>query len=121
MGYIAMLFGTLPFALPLWNAYLRDWLGRFITVEQIHVLEYLGLGAVAAGASPTLSRPRRTRLVLVGLILWVGLVDEVIQLALPNRVFEWADVRLNWSGALLGFLVVSVMRAAVRIGVSGWS
>ena len=31
------------------------------------------------------------------------LLDELLQGALPHRVFEWSDVMLNWLGTGLGF------------------
>ncbi len=37
----------------------------------------------------------------------VGLVDEVVQHFLPNRVFDWYDVALNVGASLLGVLALA--------------
>lgn len=37
----------------------------------------------------------------------VGLADETVQHFLPNRVFDWYDVGLNFAAALLGLLAAA--------------
>ncbi len=102
IGYLILLFGTLPWALPVWNSYLRDTVGRFITIQQFHLAEYALLGVLACGYGLK-RRNRWWRLsALFGLTLLAGLLDEWIQSRLPQRYFEWSDVRLNWLGGLLG-------------------
>jgi hypothetical protein len=105
MGYIAALFASLPVALPLWNAGLGDTVGRVVTIQQIHLAQYLGLGALAAACARTAVRPWAAGLRLAGLMLAVGFLDEMVQRALPQRVFDWADVGLNWAGGLVGLLL----------------
>ena len=101
-------------ALPCWQGFLRDSLGRFISIQQIHVGEYLGLGVVAALYLQAAGRPRRMRIGLVGLVAAVGFMDELMQLVLPQRVFDWSDVRLNWAGSLAGLFLVSTTAWLMR-------
>ena len=97
IGYIAALFLTLPIALPVWNGFLRDTLGRWVKVEQVHLIQYAGLGWVTALFRPGCS--------VLALVIIVGLCDEFVQGWLPQRTFEWSDVWLNWLGGLGGFLL----------------
>ena len=47
IGYSAALFLAIPVALPIRNGGLRDTLGRWVTVEPIHLVQYAGLGWMA--------------------------------------------------------------------------
>ena len=107
--YAAGLFLISAVGLPVWNAFLGDWLGRFLTVEQIHLVEYAGLGAVAALFLRTTARPWRVFFRLAGIVAAVGLADEILQFFLPQRFFQWSDVLLNWIGGLVGLAIVGVI------------
>ena len=109
IGYVVALFGSLPFALPCWNGFLRDRIGRFVTIEQIHLLQYFVLGALAGGEVLVAEDRRRTRRRLTLIVAGVGLLDEVVQGWLPGRVFQWTDVLLNWAGGLGGSFVCWVV------------
>lgn len=98
------MFGALPLALPCWNGFLRDSVGRVLTVEAIHVVQYGGLGWVGAVYARTITTPR-WRWALTALLVLAGWLDEVVQGWLPQRVFQWSDVGLNWLGLLLGFTI----------------
>ncbi|MBI3083822.1 MAG: VanZ family protein, partial [Candidatus Omnitrophica bacterium] len=100
-GYVVALLGIVPIALPCWER-LRDTLGRFVTVEAFHVVEYSGLGWLAVSYARAAQTPPRALALLIALIAGVGLLDEAMQVWLPARVFEWSDVFLNWGGSLLG-------------------
>lgn len=103
--YIAMLLAIVPVALPLWNQWLQPAVGRWVTIQQIHLLEYLGLGVLAAWVARSGS-PRRLRLLRLSMLcIGVALLDELVQGILPQRVFEWSDVWLNWSGSVVGLVV----------------
>ena len=115
IGYVAVLIGTLPIALPCWNGFLRDALGCFVTIEQIHLGEYVGLGWFAGRYARADVRPWRALGRLVGLVAAVGLVDEFVQGILPQRVFEWSDVGLNLVGGVCGMVAAEVMTWAVRV------
>lgn len=39
----------------------------------------------------------------------IGLGDELIQWALPDRVFDWWDVAYNFAGVFFGAVVSQVM------------
>lgn len=101
IGYSILLFGSLPLALPLWNAYLRDSLGRLVTAEQLHVVQYAGLGWLAAWSARA-GRAGRGRLAWVW-VAGIGLMEELCQSLVPGRFFQWSDVGLNWLGGLLGW------------------
>jgi hypothetical protein len=105
IGYIVALFAALPIALPCWNNWLLPSLGRFVTVEQIHLLQYTGLGWLAGLST-------QTPLILVGI---VGLLEEMVQSFLPQRFFQWSDVGLNWGGGLLGLFAVRVGQNLCRL------
>lgn len=110
-GYIIVLFVSLPAALPSWNGFLRDWIGPFITIDQIHLVLYVVLGGLAAVYGRAKGGGWRTIARLVALVLLVGVLDETIQRFLPGRFFEWSDIVLNWIGSLAGLVV---------IGAIGW-
>ena len=108
LGYLAAMFGALPLAVPCWNGFLRDSVGRVLTVEAVHVVQYGGLGwvgAVYGRTMPTIS----WRWALAVVLAAAGVLDELVQGRLPQRVFQWSDVGLNWLGLLLG-LTIGVMR-----------
>lgn len=122
LGYVALLLGTLPIAFPLWNRVLRDAVGSYITVEQIHLAEYAGLGWYACWYALADRRPRRTLLVLMGILAAVGVVDELIQGLLPHRWFEWSDVALNGAGGLIGMMIAGLVDWIIqrsRYGAAG--
>lgn len=87
-----------------------EWL-TVMPIERIHLPEY---GIVAALAWWAL----RGRGVAVGaahagalgIVLSVGLADEVVQLAVPQRFFDWRDVVLNGVAGLLALLIVAAAR-----------
>ena len=93
---------TLPAALPCWNAFLKDTLGRVLSIQALHVVEYLGLGLLGAWYRRASEQPRRALIVVLVLVLAVGLADELAQSLLPQRLFEWSDVWLNWCGGVGG-------------------
>ena len=107
VGYVLLLFGTLPLARPCWSRYLQDSVGRFIAVEPIHLAQYAGLGWMAEGYARAVGSSRRRRGQLVALMIGVGWLDETVQGYLPQRVFEWSDVGLNACGVVIGFLLRS--------------
>lgn len=109
IAYAAGLFLISAVGLPVWNAFLGDSLGRLLTVEQIHLVEYAGLGAVAALFLQRTARPWRVVLRLAGIVAAVGLADEILQFFLPQRFFQWSDVFLNWAGGLIGLTIVGTI------------
>jgi VanZ family protein len=116
IGYIALLLASVPLALPCWNGFLRDRIGRYVTIEQVHLLQYLGLGALAAGEILAAEDRRRARWRLILTVAGVGVLDELVQGWLPGRVFQWSDVLLNWAGGLGGgFACWVVCRMAQRL------
>lgn len=111
IGYVAGLFAIGPLALPLWNdGGLRDSIGRFVTVEQIHLIQYFGLGVLISLYAFSHPRPGR---ILASLLMLGGIVaglDEVVQSLLPQRVFQWSDVGLNATGIGIGLATVWILR-----------
>lgn len=108
LGYVAVLLGTLPLALPCWNLWLADSLGRWVTIQQIHLAEYAGLGIFAAAYARAGCRPWRTRALLMGVLAAVGTTDELLQGMLPQRFFEWSDVGMNLVGGAGGMLAAEI-------------
>ena len=107
IGYSAALFIASAVALPCWNAFLRESIGRVLTIEQLHVIEYAGLGGLAAFAVRA-ARLWRTVLGVGAAVVGVGFLDEALQVFLPQRYFQWSDVWLNWVGLAVGTLAVRV-------------
>ena len=65
--------------------------------EKIHLMQYAGMGVIVYNALKVdFGRFDRKLYILGGAIcLAVGFFDEVIQLFLPNRYFDWRDVLIN--------------------------
>ena|SRR3989338_5109968 len=103
LAYIIGLFVASALALPGWNSFMRDSVGRILSIEQIHVLEYMGLGIIAAVCFRTPHLRWSAQVGLWGGLVLVGLCDELFQLVLPQRSFQWSDVFLNTAGVFLGF------------------
>lgn len=79
-----------------------------IPEERTHVIEY---GVVAILLHEALTERRRHRagvwsptVIALGLTVALGAFDELIQLFLPSRVFDFRDVFTNASAALLAVL-----------------
>ena len=110
IGYALLILGTLPWALSVWNGFLRDRIGQFLSIEEFHVLEYGVLGALAY---------RGRKGWVLAATLAVGLLDESVQSLLPQRHFQWSDVWLNWAGGTLGFALGWCWQGIGRL-IPGW-
>ena len=102
IGYIALLFGSLPFALAVWRTVLMGSVGRFVTVEQLHVAQYSVLGWLGGRYADAVVSPPWHRGLLVVCGAGIGLLDETVQRWLPGRFFDWSDVGWNLAGVALG-------------------
>jgi len=80
-------------------------------IERIHLPEYGIVAALAwwmlRGFGWTVSRAHGGALAIV---LAVGLGDEIVQIFVPRRYFDWRDVALNGVAGLLALLVVAAAR-----------
>lgn len=93
---------------------------RFVNLtpaEKTHFIYYGFLGFLAHNAM----RQHVERGALyaggIALVAVIGLGDELIQYALPGRVFEWKDVGLNaLSGALATAIVAQLAQPTVTAG-----
>ena len=74
--------------------------------ERVHFLEYAVLGVLLYFALREKIRGRRVLLSIPLVIFFVGLGDELIQGILPNRVYQFTDVVLNFFGGILGELIL---------------
>jgi len=79
--------------------------------EKIHLIEYGALGVLLYNALKIdLDRFDPVLYLAGGLFcLGAGLLDEVIQLYLPNRVFDWKDVVINFISGVMGLLIIRVV------------
>lgn len=78
--------------------------------KAVHFVEYAVLGFLVARALRITApeRPRRRSFAIAaGLAAAYGLTDEVHQLFVPDRAFEWGDLAADAAGAALG--------AAIRV------
>jgi len=98
----------LLFMLFLW-AYLA--LGKIarMPVEKVHMIEYSILGFMAYNALKIDLDRYEWKLYIYGAVfcLVIGVVDEVIQGILPNRVFDFRDIFIN---VVSSFTVLAVIR-----------
>ena len=79
-----------------------------IPEERTHVVEY-GIVAIliheALAEQQTIDRPvRAPATTALGLAITIGAVDELLQLALPSRVFDVRDIVTNAVSALLALV-----------------
>ena len=87
--------------------------------KAVHFAEYAVLGFLVARALRLTApgRPRRRSFAIaVALAAAYGLTDEVHQLFVPERAFEWGDLAADAAGAALGaaIRVFAFAGAAVR-------
>lgn len=98
--------------------YLMLFLRMAIPEERSHLIEYSVVALLVHAA--LLERRENGRdvpalpLQAIGLTTLVGFVDELIQLFLPNRVFDWIDVSFNFIAACLAVVGISLILWARR-------
>ena len=87
-------------------------------IERSHLIEYSLLAILMrealherAGAGHPVQRPA---LLAVGLASLVGVLDELIQLIIPSRVFDPVDIGFNIFAATMGVAVSSAIGWVVR-------
>ena len=94
-------------------AWLLMHLGRS-PAERLHLAEY-GLLSLLTFSALRIDIP--TRSAYFGgwaIAAGIGIVDEVIQWFLPDRVFEWKDIGLNVLSSGLGMAVIAMIGARSR-------
>ena len=74
-------------------------------VEQVHAAEYAVLAALVYRAPATNIGPWARGLIALTYACIMGVVDEMIQYVLPNRVFDPRDIGLNWIAGGFGVLL----------------
>ena len=83
-----------------------------------HLTEFTILGCLLAALFRSKSLPERGRklpavlrcfVLPAGCGLLVAMCDEIIQTGVPGRSGEWRDVLIDFSGVLLGVLLVSLI------------
>jgi len=97
----------LLFFLFVWIFLALNRLSRF-PVEKIHLIEYALLGVFVYNALKIDIDRFDKKLYLFGSLfcLSAGFLDEIIQLLLPNRVFDWRDAVLNAAGSVIALMVI---------------
>ena len=96
-------------------AYVLVFLRMAIPEERTHLIEY-GIIAVLVHAALTerqlhLGVPRRPAGLAFVLTTVAGIADEMIQLFLPRRVFDWRDVLFNTVAAGMTLGTIATLRA----------
>jgi len=90
--------------------------------ERIHIIQYAGLGVLIFPFQGKTSWDKITLGYAFGLILLIGMGDEIIQWLLPNRVFDVRDILFNFLGGILGIGVrlyisnFSIKKQMVQVG-----
>lgn len=87
-------------------------------IERSHLIEYSLLAILmreAFAERNSAQRPvSRPALLAVGLASLIGVVDELLQLVIPSRVFDAIDIGFNIFAAALGVVVSGAIDWAVR-------
>jgi VanZ family protein len=76
--------------------------------ERVHFVEYAVLGIMLYFALRETFQGRKLLVCIPVIVFLVGLGDELIQGILPNRVYQFTDVLLNFFGGVLGELILIV-------------
>lgn len=98
--YLSCLFALLPVAPWVWRRWLVGPLGAYLTLDAIHVGEYVVLGWLIRWSRWTwAARPRHALWLLAG----IAVVDELVQGILPNRFADLRDWLCDWIGGLAGY------------------
>lgn len=76
--------------------------------EKIHILEYVILSFLVYNALRLDLNRFSKKLYVTGLLfcLAAGLIDELIQIYIPSRVFDWRDVLVNAGSSAVGFGII---------------
>jgi len=78
--------------------------------ERVHFLEYAILGVLLYFALHEMIQGRRVFFFIPALVFLVGCGDEIIQWILPNRVYDPRDILMNFTGGILGELILIAFR-----------
>lgn len=91
------------------------WYKRANPVEQIHLLEYglVGWLALMASGFPRDRRRRRPLAIWTLIALASGIMDELIQALLPNRVCDPTDMAVNVASVTLGMILAFTFHSGV--------
>lgn len=82
------------------------WVTNFVVRKTAHFSEYLVLAILSAHAfDPKRSGCREGIVAALVLVMLVSSIDETIQLFVPGRSGQVADVLIDCSGALVGILL----------------
>jgi putative Mn2+ efflux pump MntP len=79
-----------------------------LPVERIHFLEYGLLSVFVFRALAHDIKNRSIYLWSALIVFSLGLVDEIIQYFLPNRVYDTRDVIVNGLAGILGLLIIAL-------------
>lgn len=77
-------------------------------VEKVHLVQYALLGIFVYNALKVDLSPFSITFYIFGLgfCMIAGIIDEVIQWFLPDRVFDLRDIGLNWASSILAMLAI---------------
>ncbi len=103
--------------------YLMVFIRMALPQERTHLIEYGVVAVFVHGAlTERVSHRRRVRvpaLLAIGAATLLGALDEAIQMFLPSRVFDPADVFVNFVAAVMAILAkVTLTRARRRRSVA---
>jgi hypothetical protein len=87
--------------------------------ERVHFLEYAVLGIMLYVALRERVQGRKVLLCIPVIVFLAGLVDEIIQGILPNRVYQFTDVLMNLAGGILGELILIIFHPGLIRGEEG--
>lgn len=88
-----------------------------ILVEKIHYIQYMGLYAMCLRVFPQAVRSRY--ILALAISASIGIADETIQIFLPKRYFDIADISKNIQGCLFGMMFSVILRGGRGPGASG--
>lgn len=92
-----------------------DWISNFIIRKLGHFTEYLALGVCVSAALDRYAHLDTARfLAIASTVLIAASLDEVIQLFVPGRCGQVADVLLDCLGATAGVAVSTLARRRLK-------
>ena len=89
---------------------------RVNIAERTHLIEYSVVAVLVFEALTERYKNRRSRVAVavtaIAVSSLIGIVDECIQLAVPDRVFDGRDIFFNLSASSMAVIAVTVLRWA---------
>ena len=88
--------------------------GRIRRAAHVFMFSLLGV-LVSVAASYTFENKIKAFITVLTITLFYPFVDEVVQIPVPGRTFEWEDLCRDLLGSLIGILFVYLIIGVIRL------